>query len=66
MLVLNRKKGERVLIGQDIYVTVLEVRGSRVRLGFECPKEVSVHRQEVSEQISREDTPAACAGSSTE
>ncbi|NQT17639.1 MAG: carbon storage regulator [Planctomycetes bacterium] len=62
MLVLNRKKGERVLIGQNICVTVLEVRGSRVRLGFECPKEVPVHRQELSERIARDSPPVvACA-----
>ena len=53
MLVLSRKKGERVIIGQDIYVTVLEVRGDRVRLGFECPLEVPIHRQELSERIAR-------------
>ena len=53
MLVLSRKRGERVVIGQDIYVTVLEVRGDRVKLGFECPMEVPIHRQEISEQIAQ-------------
>ncbi len=53
MLVLSRKKGQRVVIGKDIHVTVLEVRGERVKLGFECPAEVPVHRQEIWERVSR-------------
>jgi carbon storage regulator len=63
MLVLSRKRGERVVIGKDIYVTVLEVRGDRVKLGFECPAEVPVHRKEISERIaetSRGLDPAGC------
>jgi carbon storage regulator len=47
MLVLSRKPGERVVIGCDITVVVLEVKGGRVKLGFECPHEVPVYRQEV-------------------
>ena len=47
MLVFSRKKNESVVIAGDITVTVVEVRGDKVRLGFEAPKEVSVHRQEV-------------------
>jgi carbon storage regulator len=48
MLVLNRKVGERVMIGPNIVVTVLEVRGNAVKLGCEAPLEVPVHREEVS------------------
>lgn len=51
MLVLSRKQGERVLIGQEIEVTVLEVHGSRVKLGFRGPAEVPIHREELFEQI---------------
>jgi len=47
MLVLSRKQGQRVLIGQEIEVTVLEVRGSRVKLGFRGPAEVPIHREEL-------------------
>jgi carbon storage regulator len=47
MLVLTRKSGEKILIGSDIEITVLEVRGSQVRLGIEAPKEVSVLREEL-------------------
>ena len=60
MLVLSRKKGQRVVIGKDIHVTVLEVRGERVKLGFECPAEVPVHRQEISERISRISGAVSC------
>ena len=53
MLVLTRKKGQRVVIGEDVYVTVLEVRGDRVKLGFECPREIPVHREEIAERIAQ-------------
>ena len=52
MLVLSRKKGERIVISENIEVVVLEIRGGRVKLGFEAPKEVSIHRKELQEQIS--------------
>lgn len=54
MLVLKRKRGEQVDIGGGIVVTVVEIRGDKVRLGFDAPKDVSVHRREVSEAIERE------------
>lgn len=47
MLVLSRKEGESVVIGDDITVTVVEMRNGKVRLGFDAPREVSVHRREV-------------------
>ncbi len=61
MLVLSRKKGQRVVIGKDIYVVVLDVRGDRVKLGFECPPEIPVHRQELFERIAQAPPPATCA-----
>jgi len=51
MLVLSRKRGESVVIGNGITVTVLDVRGDRVRLGFDAPAEVPIHRQEVQQRI---------------
>ena len=51
MLVLSRKENEKVNIGDNIVVTVLGVRGDRVRLGFEAPREVDVHRNEIYEAI---------------
>jgi len=60
MLVLSRKKGQRIVIGHDIHVTVVEVRGGRVKLGFECPMEVPIYRQEISERIPRTPTAAGC------
>lgn len=53
MLVLNRKVGERVMIGPNIVVTVLEVRGNIVKLGCEAPLDVPVHREEVSRRIAQ-------------
>jgi carbon storage regulator len=47
MLVLSRKKNESIVINKDITITVVEVRGDKVRLGVEAPKEVPVHRREV-------------------
>ena len=51
MLVLSRKKNESIVINNDIIVTVVEIRGDKVRLGIVAPKEVPVHRQEVYEAI---------------
>lgn len=54
MLVLSRKKKEEIVIGRDIVVTVIEVRGDKVRLGIEAPKDVAVHRREVYEAIQQQ------------
>jgi carbon storage regulator len=51
MLVLSRKQGERVVIGRNIVVTVIEARDGRVRLGFEAPQGTPIHRQEIFEKI---------------
>ena len=53
MLVLSRKKDESIVINNDITIIVVEIRGDKVRLGVEAPKEVPVHRQEVFEAIAR-------------
>jgi carbon storage regulator len=55
MLVLSRKKNESIVINNDIIVTVVEIRGDKVRLGIVAPKEVPVHRQEVYEAIHGKD-----------
>jgi carbon storage regulator len=51
MLVLSRKKNESIIINDHITVTVVEIRGDKVRLGIDAPKEVTVHRREVYEAI---------------
>ena len=51
MLILTRKVGESVLIGNDISITILSVRGNQVKLGVEAPKEVFVHREEIYQRI---------------
>ena len=54
MLVLSRKKDEKIIIGDNITIMVIEIRGDKVRLGIDAPREVTVHRQEVYEAIQRE------------
>lgn len=55
MLVLTRKRGESIRINDDITITVVEVRGEKVRLGVEAPNQIAVHRQEVYEAIQRKE-----------
>ncbi len=59
MLVLTRKVHQSIVIGEDIEVVVLEVRGEQVRLGIKAPKEVAVHRKEIFEQIADENKGSA-------
>ncbi|MBN1124473.1 MAG: carbon storage regulator CsrA [Sedimentisphaerales bacterium] len=54
MLVLSRQKDESIMIGDDVEITVVDVRGDKVRLGINAPREISVHRKEVYEAIQRE------------
>ncbi|MHB8969648.1 MAG: carbon storage regulator CsrA [Pirellulaceae bacterium] len=56
MLVLSRKKNESIVINDDITIVVVEIRGDKVRLGIEAPKEVPVHRREVYDAIKRNET----------
>jgi carbon storage regulator len=56
MLVLSRKKNESIVINDDITIVVVEIRGDKVRLGVEAPKEVPVHRREVFDAIHRDKT----------
>lgn len=57
MLVLSRKKDEKILIGDSITLMVIEIRGDKVRLGIDAPRDVTVHREEVYEAIKREQAP---------
>jgi carbon storage regulator len=59
MLVLSRKKNESIVINDDITIVVVEIRGDKVRLGVEAPKEVPVHRREVFEAIRRSEEEAS-------
>jgi carbon storage regulator len=59
MLVLSRRANQSIMIGNEIVVTVLEVRGDHVRLGIQAPRTVTVHREEVYAEIQRENRSAA-------
>jgi carbon storage regulator len=59
MLVLSRKKNESIVIDEKIVITVVEIRGDKVRLGIEAPKEVPVHREEVYRAIHQQEVGAA-------
>lgn len=54
MLVLSRKKDEKIMIGESITLMVIEIRGDKVRLGIEAPRDVAVHREEVYDAIKRD------------
>ena len=57
MLILTRRVGETVMIGDDVTITVLGVKGNQVRVGINAPKHVAVHREEIYERIKREQQP---------
>ena len=58
MLVLSRHRDESIMIGDDVVITIVDIRGDKVRLGIEAPSDVPVHRQEVYEAIQRENRKA--------
>ncbi|MEX0430647.1 carbon storage regulator CsrA [Spiribacter insolitus] len=58
MLILTRRVGETLMIGDDVAVTVLGVKGNQVRIGVKAPKDVTVHREEIYERIRGENGPA--------
>ncbi len=62
MLILTRRVGETVMIGNEVTVTVLGVKGNQVRIGVNAPKDVAVHREEIYERIKREEDQEAGSG----
>jgi carbon storage regulator len=65
MLVLTRRLGQSIMIGNDVTVTVLEIRNDQVRIGVDAPRSVQVHREEIYEQIARENAAAVQGVQST-
>ena len=59
MLVLSRHRDESIMIGDEIVVTIVDIRGDKVRLGIDAPQDIPVHRQEVYEAIQRENRKAS-------
>jgi carbon storage regulator len=59
MLVLSRQRDESIIIGDNVQITVVDIRGDKVRLGIEAPAEISVHRKEIFDAIQRENRKAA-------
>ena len=66
MLVLSRKKSESIVINNDITIVVVEIRGDKVRLGVEAPKEIPVHRREVYDAIQRNEAANAQSPATTD
>jgi len=64
MLILTRRVGETVMIGNEVTVTVLGVKGNQVRVGVNAPKDVAVHREEIYERIKREEDQEVRSGAS--
>jgi carbon storage regulator len=65
MLILTRRVGETVMIGNDVTVTVLGVKGNQVRVGVNAPRDVAVHREEIFERIKREENDGTPASSTS-
>jgi carbon storage regulator len=66
MLVLSRQRDESIVIGDNVVITIVDIRGDKVRLGIEAPGEIPVHRQEVYEAIQRENRKPGALQSSIE
>ena len=63
MLVLSRHRDESIMIGDDVVVTIVDIRGDKVRLGIDAPQDIPVHRREVYDAIQRENQKASQLGS---
>ncbi|NLY18386.1 MAG: carbon storage regulator CsrA [Clostridiaceae bacterium] len=61
MLVLSRKKGQSIMIGRNIEISIVDIQGEQVRLGISAPRDVTVHRKEIYEEIISENRQAAAA-----
>lgn len=62
MLIITRRPGERIILGEDVVLTVMEVKGQTVRIGIEAPRDFSIYREEIWEDVKRENEAAAATG----
>ena len=65
MLVLTRKKGQALMIGNDVEISIIDIQGDQVRIGINAPKNVTIHRKEIYEEIRKENM-SAIAGKETD
>lgn len=66
MLILTRRVGENIVVGDDIVISVMEVRGDAVRIGIQAPRDVTVHREEVYRELQRANRAAAQSGAAAD
>lgn len=59
MLVLSRKKGQSIMVGSDIEISIVDIQGDQIRLGIDAPRNIAIHRKEVFEEIIKENKQAA-------
>ena len=62
MLVLSRQRDESIIIGDNVVITVVDIRGDKVRLGIEAPRDIAVHRQEIYDAIQKQDSSVSVPG----
>ena len=65
MLILTRRVGEKLIIGDDVKVTILGVKGNQIRIGIDAPKDMQVHREEIYQRIQRENRKESLSHSET-
>ena len=65
MLVLTRRPGESIVIGNDIVVTIVEIKGGQVRVGISAPRDIQVHREEIYEQVRQANVDAVASAEAT-